>query len=119
MIAKTGPIPSALVAEQDRLDQAVRDWPKARPIVTLCACPQDATAVQAARNLLAQGFASVRPLKGGYEAWSKHMQRSGSVTSVMSIQLPLGHLLPRDEQKQVAKDTAADACTKLPKRGSL
>ena len=88
MIAETGPIPGAVAADQDRLDHAVRDWSKARPIVTLCACPQDATAVQAARNLLAQGFASVRPLKGGYEAWSKQMQRGGSVKSVMSIPLP-------------------------------
>jgi membrane protein DedA with SNARE-associated domain/rhodanese-related sulfurtransferase len=87
MIAETGPIPGAVAAEQDRLDHAVRDWPKARPIVTLCACPQDATAVHAARNLLAQGFASVRPLKGGYEAWSKEMQRSGSVKSMMGVPL--------------------------------
>ena len=88
LIAENGPIPGAVAAEQDRLDHAVRDWPKARPIVTLCACPQDATAVQAARSLLAQGFASVRPLKGGYEAWSKQMQRGGSVKSVMRVPLP-------------------------------
>ena len=83
MIAETGPIPGAVVAEQDRLDHAVRDWPKSRPIVTLCACPQDAGAVHAARRLLEQGFTSVRPLKGGYEAWVKEMQRSGSVNSEM------------------------------------
>jgi len=61
---------------------------KGRAIVTLCACPQDATAVRAARNLLAQGSAPVRPLKGGYEAWSKQVQRGGSAKSVMSIPLP-------------------------------
>ena len=87
MIAETGRIPGAVVAEQDRLNHAVRDWPKARPIVTLCGCPQDATAVQAARDLLAKGFESVRPLKGGYEAWSKEMQRSGSVKSAISVPL--------------------------------
>ena len=69
MVAETGPIPGAVVAEHDRLEHAVGDWPKDRPIVTLCACPQDAGAVQAARRLLDQGFISVRPLKGGYEAW--------------------------------------------------
>jgi rhodanese-related sulfurtransferase len=47
----------------------VRDWPKDRPIVTLCACPEDAGAIAAARRLLDQGFVSVRPLTGGYEAW--------------------------------------------------
>jgi rhodanese-related sulfurtransferase len=79
MIAETGPIPGAVIAEQDRLDHAVRDWPKGRPIVTLCACPQDAGAVYAARHLQEQGFVSVRPLKGGYEAWVKEIQPSGSV----------------------------------------
>jgi membrane protein DedA with SNARE-associated domain/rhodanese-related sulfurtransferase len=77
MIAATGPIPGAVVAENDRLDHAVRDWPKDRPIVTLCACPEDAGAIQAARRLLEQGFISVRPLKGGYEAWVREAQRNG------------------------------------------
>jgi membrane protein DedA with SNARE-associated domain/rhodanese-related sulfurtransferase len=69
MVAELGPIPGAVIAEHDRLEQAVRGWPKDRPIVTLCACPQDAGAVQAARRLLDLGFMSVRPLRGGYEAW--------------------------------------------------
>ncbi len=69
MIAETGPIVGATVAEHDRLAEAVGDWPKDRPIVTLCACPEDAGAVHAARQLLKEGYRSVRPLKGGYEAW--------------------------------------------------
>lgn len=69
MVAATGPISGATVAEHDRLLDAVGDWPKSRPIVTLCACPEDAGAIQAARFLLKAGYLSVRPLKGGYEAW--------------------------------------------------
>lgn len=69
MIAATGPIPGATVAEHDFLHDAVGDWPKDRPIVTLCACPEDAGAIQAARRLLNDGYLSVRPLSGGYEAW--------------------------------------------------
>ena len=53
----------------DFLLDAVGHWPKERPIVTLCACPEDAGAVQAARRLLEAGYLSVRPVKGGYEAW--------------------------------------------------
>jgi membrane protein DedA with SNARE-associated domain/rhodanese-related sulfurtransferase len=87
LIAEAGSIPGAVTAELDRLDHAVHDWPKAQPIVTLCACPQDASAVQAARHLLAQGFASVRPLKGGYDSWLKETQRGGRVKSVMNIPL--------------------------------
>ena len=74
MIAGTGPIAGAKVAEHDFLLDAVGDWPKELPIVTLCACPEDAGAVQAARNLLKAGYLSVKPLKGGYEAWIASQQ---------------------------------------------
>ena len=69
MIAQTGPIAGAVVTEHDLLEQAVRDWPKHRTVVTLCACPQDAGAIEAAQRLLAQGYLDGRPLKGGYDAW--------------------------------------------------
>jgi len=69
MVAKTGLIPGATVAEHDRLADALGNWPKDQPIVTLCACPEDAGAIQAAISLLKEGYQSVRPLKGGYEAW--------------------------------------------------
>ena len=69
MVAATGPIPGAVLAEQGQLEQAVHDWPREQPIVTLCACPEDAGAIQAAHHLLKQGFISARPLQGGYQAW--------------------------------------------------
>ncbi|MCX7170331.1 MAG: VTT domain-containing protein [Proteobacteria bacterium] len=69
MVAKTGPIANATLAEHDHLSDAVGKWPKEQPIVTLCACPEDAGAIQAALSLLNAGFLSVRPLKGGYAAW--------------------------------------------------
>lgn len=69
MVAETGPIVGATIAEHDRLLDAVGPWPKHQPIVTLCACPEDAGAIQAAHRLLREGFLSVRPLQGGYEAW--------------------------------------------------
>lgn len=69
MVAETGPIVGATIAEHDRLLDAVGLWPKHHPIVTLCACPEDAGAIQAAHRLLKAGYLSVRPLQGGYEAW--------------------------------------------------
>ena len=69
MIAETGAVPGATVAEHDRLDDAVGDWPRSQPIVTLCACPEDAGAIAAARHLLNDGYLSVRVLHGGYDAW--------------------------------------------------
>lgn len=69
MVAETSPIPGAVVAEHDRLFEAVGDWPRHQPIVTLCHCPEDAGAIQAANRLLDAGYRSVRPLLGGYDAW--------------------------------------------------
>jgi len=78
MIAQTGPIDGATQAHIDDLPRAVSHWPKQRHIVTMCACPEDATAVRAARNLMKLGYRSVRPLKGGYEAWIRHLGLHGS-----------------------------------------
>jgi len=78
MISETGTINGARIAEHDFLYQAVDDWPKDRPIVTLCACPEDAGAVQAARALLKTGYLSVKPLRGGYEAWLAAQARPAS-----------------------------------------
>lgn len=69
MVASTAPITGATHADVENLLHAVRDWPRQRPIVTMCACPGDATAVRAAHVLTELGYAAVRPLKGGYEAW--------------------------------------------------
>jgi membrane protein DedA with SNARE-associated domain/rhodanese-related sulfurtransferase len=78
MIAQTGPIAGAVQAHIDDLPGAVGDWPKHGHIVTLCACPGDAGAVRAARSLVNMGYSSVRPLKGGYEAWIAHLGRHAS-----------------------------------------
>lgn len=67
MIAETGVVPGAVAAEHDRLADAVGDWPKSSPIITLCACPEDAGAIQAARALAEQGYSAVRPLRGGFD----------------------------------------------------
>jgi len=77
MIAQTGPIDGATQADLDNLPQAVSHWPTHRHIVTMCACPEDATAVRAARNLTKLGYTSVRPLKGGYGAWIRHLGEHG------------------------------------------
>lgn len=77
MVAETGAIAGARVAEHDRLEQAVGDWPRDRLIVTLCVCPQDAGAIQAARRLLKAGYRSVKPLEGGYDVWIAATGASG------------------------------------------
>ena len=69
MIAETGPVAGATVVQPEHLCRVAESWPKDRWIVTMCACPGDATAVKAAGDLLRLGYTSVHPLKGGYDAW--------------------------------------------------
>ncbi len=75
MIATAGPIDGATPAQLDNLPQVVGHWPKHHPVVTLCACPEDATAVHAARSLMKMGYTSARPLKGGFEAWQRRLEK--------------------------------------------
>ena len=69
MIAELGAIPGALAVDLDKLAKISGAIDKAQPLVTLCACPEDASAREAARRLLGAGYLSVRPLRGGFEAW--------------------------------------------------
>lgn len=71
MIAETGPAAGATVVTKETLAELAASWPKDQPIVTMCACPGDATAVKAACDLQHLGHTAVRPLRGGYEAWQE------------------------------------------------
>ncbi len=76
MIVETGEIPGAVASDASGVLQAVAGWPKDQPIVTLCACPQDAAAVLAASQLRDKGYAAARPLLGGWEAWLASLPHS-------------------------------------------
>ena len=62
--ALEGPVPGATRASLDTVVQAAADWHRQRRIIAFCACPQDATAVAAARLLAKKGYRNVRVLKG-------------------------------------------------------
>lgn len=70
--AETGEIAAAVVAQYDALELAVAQWPRDALVVTLCACPEDAGAVHAAREIQKLGYRQVRPLSGGFDAWKAH-----------------------------------------------
>lgn len=67
-LAANPPRAGTIGADKSALPAVVAHWPKDRPIVTLCNCPREASAVAAARELMALGYRSVRPLQGGYDA---------------------------------------------------
>jgi len=60
-------IAGAILLDLDEV--ASYDFPRDRGIVTYCQCPNEASAKRAAHILLARGYADVRPLVGGLDAW--------------------------------------------------
>jgi membrane protein DedA with SNARE-associated domain/rhodanese-related sulfurtransferase len=62
-------IPGALQVPVHEVERQARSLPRDREIILYCTCPNEASAAQAARLLIAQGFRQVRPLRGGLDAW--------------------------------------------------
>lgn len=69
--ARNGWIPgSILVSDLDGLQLDTKS-----EVVIYCDCPNDASAAIAALRLKGKGFAKVRPLAGGFDAWSRGGRR--------------------------------------------
>ncbi|WP_374492866.1 VTT domain-containing protein [Brachymonas sp.] len=96
MIQATGVVPGAVVADQDHLERAVAGWPREAEIVTLCACPEDAGAVEAAHRLREAGYPHARPLQGGYDAWvAAHSPAPASAPAAVSAAAAEAALAPQ------------------------
>jgi membrane protein DedA with SNARE-associated domain/rhodanese-related sulfurtransferase len=70
-------IPGAIHIPLDEIDGRALSLPRDREIVVVCSCPNEVSALAAARTLLGHGLPRVRPLAGGFEAW--HVAQRGSV----------------------------------------
>ena len=63
-------IPGAVPVDMADIEEgAFPDLPTDRDIVVYCTCPNEASAARVAKLLMARGFARVRPLLGGFDAW--------------------------------------------------
>lgn len=62
-------IPGALHLPVQDFHHHVAELPRDRDIILYCNCPNEASAAQAARVLMRNGFERVRPLAGGLDAW--------------------------------------------------
>ena len=62
-------IPGAILLPLEDIERAAPTLPRNREIVLYCACPNEASSARAALVLVRKGFAHVRPLAGGLEAW--------------------------------------------------
>jgi membrane protein DedA with SNARE-associated domain/rhodanese-related sulfurtransferase len=69
LAAETGHIPNAHLTGYDAIAHSLSGVEKDYPIVTICACPQDAGAVQVAQSLQKLGYRNAYPLRGGFDAW--------------------------------------------------
>ena len=62
-------IPGALVADIADVEQWRDQLPTDREIIFYCTCPNETGAAYVARQLMDLGYARVRPLLGGLDAW--------------------------------------------------
>lgn len=69
LVAEAGRIPQAHLTDYESFKASLPDVPRDYPIVTICACPQDAGAVQVAHALQQLGYSQAHPLRGGFDAW--------------------------------------------------
>jgi membrane protein DedA with SNARE-associated domain/rhodanese-related sulfurtransferase len=65
-----GGIPGAQPIELRDIESRAVRLPHDRDIITYCACPNDISALRAAKALRRQGYVRVAVLRGGAEAWS-------------------------------------------------
>jgi rhodanese-related sulfurtransferase len=63
-------IPGAQALDLAQVERRVADFPRDRDIIFYCNCPNEASAAVAAKALHDLGYARVRPLLGGLEAWA-------------------------------------------------
>jgi rhodanese-related sulfurtransferase len=63
-------IPGALWIDSKAVESGAKELPTADEVIVYCACPNDASAVLVAKQLMNHGFSRVRALHGGIDAWT-------------------------------------------------
>jgi membrane protein DedA with SNARE-associated domain/rhodanese-related sulfurtransferase len=62
-------VPGALHIPVQEVERHLGRFARDREIILYCTCPNEASAAQAAKLLMNNGFSRVRPLQGGLAAW--------------------------------------------------
>jgi membrane protein DedA with SNARE-associated domain/rhodanese-related sulfurtransferase len=79
LIAETGSILHAHQTNYDAITASLGRLDKDYPIITICACPQDAGAVQVAQRLQKLGYRNAHPLLGGFDTWKSMADSDASL----------------------------------------
>jgi membrane protein DedA with SNARE-associated domain/rhodanese-related sulfurtransferase len=66
---REGRIPGATSVSRSNLSETAASMALNREVIVYCDCPNEAAAAHIAKQLLSLGFARVRPLLGGMDAW--------------------------------------------------
>ncbi len=80
-----GGVPGGLAVELVQLEGSAAlpfELPYDRDIVTYCACPNDVSALRAARALRRRGYLRAVALRGGAEAWSAQLEPAGATAAL-------------------------------------
>jgi len=86
-------ITGARALDPKALAETITDIPFDQVMVIYCSCPNDASAVQVARELKRRGYTQVKSLYGGIDAWRAE---GFSVEYYESHEHQMGHLLNQD-----------------------
>lgn len=66
---RDGVIPGAVAAHTEDMEKLLDAYPRDVEVVVYCSCPNETSAAIAALHLKRAGFANIRPLLGGIDAW--------------------------------------------------
>ena len=88
-----GRIPGAIAVDEKTMAIIIPDSESDREVIVYCACPNEASAARIAKMLKARGFARVRPLTGGIEAWAAAgyaIERGDAIAPLEALQASAG-----------------------------
>jgi rhodanese-related sulfurtransferase len=85
-------IPGALLMPLAEVAGQVSRLPRDRDIILYCNCPNEASAAQAAKQLMRAGLERVRPLRGGLDAWVAAGYEVEPLTAAPGGPLPIAAL---------------------------
>lgn len=88
-------IPGSILLPLERLAAGAAELDAAREVIVYCSCPNEASAARAARALLQQGFARVRPLRGGLAGWIAAGFPVSAIAASAAVDSLSGGLMPK------------------------